>query len=116
MKNLKFATTLILAFAFLFAQVAHVAAARPAPDETPITGTIDTIVVDTDANGDPIVVVTLADGQSYNFSVETAADMGLLIVDESGAPVLDPATGLPQADLTQEGQPIEFLPTAVIPD
>jgi hypothetical protein len=117
MKNLKLITTLVLAFAFLFAQVGNVAAAPLAQETTPITGTIDTIVVDTDANGDPIVVVTLLDGQSYSFSVETAASLNLLVLDPvTGEPVLDPATGLPQADLTQEDQPIEFLPTDVLPD
>jgi hypothetical protein len=115
MKNLKLITTLVLAFAFLFAQVGNVAAAPLAQeDTTPITGTIDTIVVETDANGDPIVVVTLEDGQVYHFSVETATTLDLLVVDENGEPVLDPVTGLPQADSSQEGQPIEFLPTDVI--
>jgi hypothetical protein len=116
MKTLKLITTLALTFSFLFAQVGNVAAAPLAQDATPITGTIDSIVVETDANGDTIVVVALTDGQSYSFSVETAAGMGLLIVDENGAPVLDPVTGLPQADLTQENQSIEFLSTDVIPD
>jgi hypothetical protein len=117
MKNLKLIITLALAFAFLFAQVGNVAAAPLAQDTTPIAGTIDTIVVETDANGDPIVVVTLLDGQSYNLSVETAASLELLVLDPvTGEPVLDPVTGLPQTDLTQEGQPVEFLPTDVIPD
>jgi hypothetical protein len=117
MKNLKLMTTLVLAFAFLFAQVGNVAAAPLAQDTTPITGTIDTIVVEPDANGDPVVIVTLEDGQIYHFSVETAVSLGLLVLDPAtNEPVLDPATGLPQADLTQEGQPIEFLPTDVLPD
>lgn len=116
MKNVKLITTLVLAFAFLFAQVGNVAAAPLAQDPAPITGTIDTIVVETNANGDPIVVVTLLDGQSYTFSVETAVTLGLLVLDPAtGEPVLD-GSGLPQADLTQEGQPVEFLPTDVIPD
>jgi hypothetical protein len=111
-------TTLVLAFAFLFAQVGNAAAAPLAvplaQDTTPITGTIDTIVVEPDANGDPVVVVTLEDGQIYHFSVETAITLDLLVLDENGEPVLDPETGLPQADSSQEGQPIEFLPTDVI--
>ena len=117
MKNLKLITTLILAFAFLFAQVGNVAAAPLAQESTPITGTIATIAVESDANGDPIVAVTLEDGQIYQFSVETAASLGLLVVDPvTQEPVLDAVTGLPQADLNQEGQHIEFLPTDVIPD
>ena len=117
MKNLKLMTTLVLAFAFLFAQVGNVAAAPLAQDPTPITGTIDTIVVEPDANGDPVVIVTLEDGQIYHFSVETAASLNLIVLDPvTSEPVLDPATGLPQADVTQEGQPIEFLPTDVLPD
>jgi hypothetical protein len=117
MKTLKLISTLALTLTFLFTQVGNVAAAPLAQDSTPITGTIDTIVVDSDANGDPIVVVTLLDGQSYSFSVETAASLGLLVLDAvTGEPVLDPVTGLPQADLTQEDQPIEFLPTDALPD
>ena len=117
MKNLKLITTLILAFSFLFAQVGNAAAAPLAQDSTPITGTIATIAVEPDANGDPLVVVTLEDSQVYQFSVETAVSLGLLVLDPvTQEPVLDPVTGLPQADVTQEGQPIEFLPTDVIPD
>jgi hypothetical protein len=117
MKNLKLITTLILAFSFLFAQVGNVAAAPLAQDSTPITGTIATIAIESDANGDPIVAVTLEDGQIYQFSVETAASLGLILLDPvTQEPVLDPVTGLHQADVTQEGQPVEFLPTDVIPD
>lgn len=116
MTKFRLMTTLALAFAFLFAQVGHVAAAPSAQDTTPITGTIDTIVLDTDANGVTTVVVTLTDGQSYRLSVETAADLNLLVVDSNGQPVLDPVTGLPTVDASQIGQPIEIDPTTVIPD
>ena len=116
MTKFRLLTTLALAFAFLFAQVGHVAAAPSAQDTTPITGTIDAIVLETDANGVTTVVVTLTDGQSYRLSVETAADLNLLVVDSNGQPVLDPVTGLPSVDESQIGQTIEIDPTAVIPD
>src|SRR5678815_4980104 len=104
MTKFRLITTLALAFAFLFAQVGHAAAAPSAQDTTPITGTIDTIVLDTDAAGVTTVVVTLTDGQSYRLSVETAADLNLLVLDSNGQPVLDPATGLPIVDESQQGQ------------
>ena len=116
MTKFRLITTLALAFAFLFAQVGHVAAAPSAQDTTPITGTIDTIVLETDANGVTTVVVTLTDGQSYRLSVETAADLNLLVVDSNGQPVLDPVTGLPTVDESQIGQSIEIDPTTVVPD
>src|SRR4030095_13098324 len=116
MNKTKLVITLMLAFAFLFAQVGNVAAAPLAQDTTPITGTIDTIVPEPDANGVTTVVVTLTDGQSFRLSVETAASLGLLVLDDGGQPVLDPETGLPEVDETQIGQAVEIDPTLVIPD
>ena len=114
MNKTKLVLTLILAFAFVFAQVGNVAAAPLAQETTPITGTIETIVPETDAEGVTTVVVTLSDGQTFRLSVETAASLGLLVLDEGGQPVLDSETGLPQVDETQVGQTVEIDPATVI--
>src|SRR5262245_37333541 len=108
MNKTKLVITLMLAFAFVFAQVGNVAAAPLAQDSTPITGTIDTIVPETDSNGVTTVVVTLTDGQTFRLSVETAASLGLLVLDDSNQPVLDPDTGLPEVDESMLGQTVEI--------
>ena len=116
MNKTKLVITLMLAFAFVFAQVGNVAAAPLAQESTPITGTIDTIVPETDANGVTTVVVTLTDGQTFRLSVETAASLGLLVLDDSNQPVLDPETGLPEVNEEILGQTVEIDPATVIPD
>jgi len=112
---------ILLIAAVLFAQVGVVAAAPPAQDPTPITGTISTIVLETDENGTTTVVVTLVDEneveQTVRLSVETAASLKLIKVDSTtGLPVLDPTTGLPVVDETKIDTTVEIDPTTVIPD
>ena len=108
----KLLTSILLAMAVLFTQVGMVAAAPAAQDTTPITGTIQSITTETDANGVTTVLVTLLDDlgatQTVRLSVETAAALGLV--------TLDPVTSEPVVDETQVGQLIEIDPTAVIPD
>ncbi|NJC96515.1 MAG: hypothetical protein C3F07_07855 [Anaerolineales bacterium] len=118
-KNL---SVVLLIAAVLFAQVGTVLAAPQTQDTTPITGTIQSIAVGTDGNGDPVVIVTvllddMVTTQTVNLSVDTAVGLGLLELDPvTGEPVLDPVTGLPVADESQVGQPVEIDPTAVLPD
>ena len=108
----KLLTSILLAMAVLFTQVGMVAAAPAAQDTTPITGTIQSITTETDANGVTTVLVTLLDDlgatQTVRLSVETAASLGLV--------TLDPVTSEPVVDETQVGQLIEIDPTTVIPD
>jgi len=117
----KILASILLIAAFLFAQVGVVAAAPPAQDVTPITGTIQSITTETDANGTTTVLVTLVDAngveQTVRLSVDTSATLGLVQVDtETGLPVLDPTTGLPVVDDTKVGQTVDVDPTTVIPD
>lgn len=89
------------------------AAAAPfAQDTTPITGTIQSITLETDAEGVATVLVTLTDDvgatQTVRLSVETAVALGLV--------TLDPVTNEPVVDETQIGQTVEIDPTTVIPD
>lgn len=108
----KLLASILLAIAVLFAQVGLVAAAPTAQDTTPITGTIQSITTETDANDVTTVLVTLLDDpgatQTVRLSVETAASLGLV--------ALDPVTSEPVVDETQVGQLIEIDPTTVIPD
>ena len=108
----KLLTSILLAIAVLFAQVGMVAAAPTAQDTTPITGTIQSITTETDANGVTTVLVTLLDDlgatQTVRLSVGTAAALGLV--------TLDPVTSEPVINEMQVGQPVQIDPMTVIPD
>lgn len=104
--------SVLLILVVLFAQVGIVAAAPQTQDTTPITGTIQGITTETDANGATTVLVTLQDAQgatqTVHLSVDTAVALGLV--------TLDPTTQQPVADQTKVGQTVEIDPTAVIPE
>ena len=74
-------TTLLLIVTVLFAQVGSVLAAPTSQETTPITGTIDTVVLETDSAGVTTVLVTLTDDlgatQTVRLSLETAVGLGL---------------------------------------
>jgi hypothetical protein len=114
-------SVLFVAITLLFAQVGGVLAAGTSQETTPITGTIQNIQTETDANGLTTVLVTLADDQNVTqtvrISLEAAIDLGLIQVDpNTGEPVLDPVTGAPVVDDAQLGQPVEIDAIVVIPD
>jgi hypothetical protein len=114
-------TTLLLIVTVLFAQVGSVLAAPASQETTPIAGTIDTVVVETDEAGVTTVVVTLTDDlgatQTVRLSLETAVGLGLIQTDPAtGEPVVDPVTGAPLVVEGLAGQPIEIDPATVIPD
>lgn len=104
----KLFATVLLVLTVMFAQVGNVAAASQAQETTPITGTIEDIATETDANGVTTVLVTIVDdqgaSQTLRLSLETAAALNL--VD---------ATTL-EVNQEQIGQPITIDPTTVIPD
>ena len=104
--------SVLLILVVLFAQVGIVAAAPQTQDTTPITGTIQGITTETDANGATTVLVTLQDAQgatqTVHLSVDTAVALGLV--------TLDPTTQQPVADQTKVGQTVEIDPTTVIPE
>ena len=104
----KFITSLLLAMAVLFAQVGMVAAAPPAQDPTPLTGTIKTIVIETDANNVTTVLVTFEDAQAATQTIRLslAAAAGLGLVDETTL----------QVNEAQIGQPVTLDPAVVIPE
>ena len=112
MSRIKFFATVLLAATLLFAQVGVAAAAPLAQETTPITGTIQSITTETDANGVTTVLVTLIDDQgatqTLRLSVDTAVALELV--------TLDPVTGASVVDETKVGQPVEIDPATVIPD
>jgi hypothetical protein len=104
----KLFATVLLALAVMFAQVGNVAAAPTTQETTPITGTIEAIVTETDANGVTTVLVTIVDDQgatqTLRLNLETAAGLNLV----------EPTT----LEINQEqvGQPVTIDPTTVIPN
>jgi hypothetical protein len=112
MSSTKLLASILLVLTVLFAQVGVVAAAPQTQDTTPVTGTIQSITTETDANGVTTVLVTLMDDQgatqTVRLSVDTAVALNLV--------TLDPTTQEPVVDETQVGQPVEIDPTTVIPD
>lgn len=104
--------SILLVMAVLFAQVSTVFAAGAAQEATPILGTIQSIVVETDENGVTTVLVTVLDdmGETHTarLSVETALALELVTLDAS--------TNEPVADQSKVGQLVEIDPTTVIVD
>jgi hypothetical protein len=112
MINIKFLASFLLAITILFAQVGMVAAAPAVQDGTLITGTIQSITTETDANGVTTVLVTLLDDQGVMQTVRLSVDTALLL----GLVTLDPITNDPVVVAAQIGQPVEIDPATVIID
>lgn len=112
MKKTKLLASILLATMILLAQIGSAGAAPLAQTTTPITGTIQSITLETDSTGTTTVLVTLLDAQNVTqtvrLSVDTAAALGLV--------TLDPVTNQPAVDDTQVGQPVEIDPVTVIAD
>ena len=112
MSSTKLLASILLVLTVLFAQVGVVAAAPQTQDTTPVTGTIQSISTETDANGVTTVLVTLMDDQgatqTVRLSVDTAVALNLI--------TLDPTTQEPVVDDTQVGQTVEIDPATIIPD
>jgi hypothetical protein len=110
MFNIKRLASILFVLAFMFAQVGNVAAASQTQDTTPMTGTIQSIATETNANGVTTVLVTLLDEkgttQTVRLSVDTAVTLGLV--------TLDPTTNEPVVNESQIGQTVEIDPATVI--
>lgn len=109
MTRTKILFSIVLATIFLATQIVAVGAA-PAnqEDAPPITGTVESITVETDAEtGTTTVVVTLVDEmgatQTVRLSLEDATALGLVLEDETINP-------------DAIGNPTEIDPALVIPD
>src|SRR5215208_4491234 len=109
MSNTKLLASVLLVLAVLFAQVGSVAAASPTQTTPPLTGTVQGISTETDANGVTTVLVTLLleDQTTQTVRISTAYATELGLIDEA----------------TQQPVPVENVadgltidPTQVIPD
>ena len=112
MSKTKYIASFLLVLTVLFAQVGTVAASPQTQETAPLTGTIQSVTTETDANGVTTVLVTLLDDQgvtqTVRISVETAVTLGLV--------TLDPTTQEPVVDETKVGQAVEIDPATVIPE
>ena len=108
MKRMKIISTIVLATILLATQIIAVGAAPASQDAPPITGTVETITLETDAEtGETTVVVTLTDElgetQTVRLSLEDATTLGLVV---DGQPV----------DPTTIEDPVVIDPALVIPE
>jgi hypothetical protein len=107
MSRTKIISSILLTTILVITQIIVVAAAPATQDTTPITGTVDSIVLEPDTE---TVVVTLTNDegtQTIRLSLEDATALGLVMDDGSGNPV---------ADETKYDTIVEIDPTTVIPD
>jgi hypothetical protein len=89
MSRSKFLMSILLAMLLLATQAAYAGAAPAVQEDTPIKGNIDSIILETDSEGEITVVVTLGseneEPQTIRLSLEYARDeLGLVGYDENG--------------------------------
>lgn len=110
MVNAKVMAGVLLVMAVLFAQVGSALAAPAAQDATPITGTLQSITIETE-EGVTTVLVTVEDEagetQTLRISLEAAVALGLVTVDQETGEVVIQAV---------QGQTVTIYPASVIPD
>jgi hypothetical protein len=104
--------SMLLAVTLLAVQVIAVGAAPASQETTPITGTVESIVLETDTNtGTTTVLVTLTDEmdvtQTVRLSLDDAAALGL---------VVDDGTGNQTPNDSVIGTTVDIDPTLVIPE
>jgi hypothetical protein len=111
MSRIKIISSILLTTIFLVTQIIVVGAAPVNQDTTPITGTVESIALETDEETDiTTVVVNLdtADGpQTIRLSLEDAEALGLVVDDGAGNLVPDELA---------VGTEVEIDPASVIPD
>jgi hypothetical protein len=112
MKNItKFSLSLLLALSLFVIQVGAVFAGSAREYETPISGIIQSITLETDTiTGVTIVSVDVVDNeqvlQSVRVSLEAAIAQGLVVLNGDGKPDINNAA---------LGKPVELDPSSIIP-
>jgi len=116
MKRTKLTIGTLLAIILLATQVLAVGAAPAHQEDTPITGNVDSIVIEINPNTlETTVLVTLTDEtgntQTVRLSLEDAITLGLLTEegeinpDATGSPIeIDPALVIPDEVIPEEGK------------
>jgi hypothetical protein len=112
MPKIKIIINIVVAIMVMAAQVGIVFAAPASEDAAPITGAVQSITLETNSStGIATVQVTIVDEneatQILRISLETAIELGLVILNGDGNPVINEQA---------LGQAIEIDPTTVIPD
>jgi hypothetical protein len=124
MSNKKLLAGVLLVLAVLFAQVGTAAAASPLQTTTPITGTVQSVSTETDANGvvtTAVVTLLLPDQTTQTVRIPAAYATELGLLDETtqqpvpigNVPLevsIDPAQVIPEEEPTEESvHPIAWL-------
>ena len=91
----------LLAMVLVLLQVV-VASAAPLSQDGTISGTVQDVNITTNTSGATVVQVTLDDGSTYDLSVDSAANLGLVTYDTNGDLVVaDGAVGM-SVDITPD--------------
>jgi hypothetical protein len=93
-KQTKFLISLMLAFSIVIVQTGAVFAASPSQTALSVTGAVQSITLETDSvTGVTIVLVTIMDSnqafQTVRVNEKTAKDLGLIIFDSDGKPLIN---------------------------
>jgi hypothetical protein len=118
MSKTKLLAGFLLVLAVLFAQVGSALAAPVAQETTPISGTIQRVITETDDNGVTTVVVTLlteaGETKTLRLSVGTAA--GILTDEGTALVTINPDTQQVTVGESLGGQTVQVDPATVLPD
>jgi hypothetical protein len=112
MSRMKLLLGIVLTIFISMAQVGGVLAAPAAQEATPISGTVQSITLESDpTTGVVTVIVNVMDldqvSQTVRVSQETAIELGLVLLDGDGNPVINELA---------LGETVDIDPTTVIPD
>jgi hypothetical protein len=107
MSRTKIISSILLTIIFLITQIIVVGAAPATQDTTPITGTVDSIVLEPDTETVAVTLTNEEGTQTIRLSLEDATALDLVIDDGSGNPIVNESI----YDTT-----VEIDPAIVIPD
>ena len=114
MKKLFFSIALVLAL--LIGQTSSVFAQDTTPPATPITGTVQTVTVETDAAGITTVLVTYTYTDSAGVQQTTTSRLSLETATSLKLVTTDPTTNTTTADSAATGTTVTIDPATVLPE
>ncbi len=118
MSKTKMLAGVLLVIAVLFAQVGTALAAPAAQDTTPISGTIQSVTTETDANGVTTVLVTVLTATGETKTLRLSAETAAGLETNEGTPLvtIDPVTKAVTVNTSLTGQTVDVDPSTVIPE